>query len=499
MPDITKGPFEPGADPTMNPALRSWLPEANEPGCEWPLQNLPICRYLLRSDAEAARRGETAEDGEQPRARLGMAVGAHVLDLDMLIHANALDFGSSDQAEDALGLAHHAAHMGMTNVLMMGGSGYIDGRPTPARMLREAVQAFMLDSAPGGQQKRRLREKALTAMTEIEFAEPCMIPNYTDFYASIHHARTVGSMFRPDNPLLPNYKHVPIGYHGRASSVVVSGTPIVRPNGQTVANPADAKATPVFGPSQRLDYELELGVLIGPGSDFGRSVPIDEAWAQIFGFVLVNDWSARDIQAWEYQPLGPFLSKNFATSISPMIVTRDVMDALRVPGSARGEGDPSPLAYLTPGPDAAGPGHGLNLSLEVLIRSAKMREAGLPAMRVSIGSFREMYWTFAQMIAHHASGGCPLQAGDLIASGTVSGPEAESRGCLLERTWAGNGPDGKPLPRAALKLPSGEERTFLGDGDEVILRGWGEAKVLGGTVRVSLGQCRGEVVKAETR
>jgi len=273
-------------------------------------------------------------------------------------------------------------------------------------------------------------------------------------------------MFRPDNPLLPNYRWIPIGYHCRASSIVVSGTSFHRPKGQTRD---DASQPPQFGPTKRLDYELEVGVMIGKGNALGQSVPIDRAEQHILGLCIVNDWSARDVQTWEYQPLGPFLAKNFATSISPWIVTLDALAPFRVDAPVN---DPPPLPYLSP------PGALYEIALEVWLRSAKMREP----MLVSRGNFRDMYWTIAQLVTHHASNGCNLRAGDLLASGTVSGTTKESRGCLLERTWRGSEP---------LELPTGEQRRFLEDGDEVIMRAYCERE---GTTRIGFGECRGTVL-----
>jgi len=308
-------------------------------------------------------------------------------------------------------------------------------------------------------------ESRLVKQSEVEMMLPVDIGDYTDFYASIHHATNVGSMFRPDNPLLPNYKWIPIGYHGRASSIVISGTPFHRPKGQTRD---DASQPPMFGPTKRLDYEMEVGVVIGKGNDLGDSIPIERANDHILGLCLVNDWSARDVQTWEYQPLGPFLAKNFATSISPWIVSLNALEPFRV--------DPMPheelLPYLSP------PGSAYDITLEVWLRSAKMREP----MLVSRGNFRDMYWTIAQLVTHHASNGCNLRPGDLLASGTVSGTTKESRGCLLERTWRGTEP---------LELPSGEQRRFLEDGDEVIMRAYCERD---GATRIGFGECRGTVL-----
>jgi fumarylacetoacetase len=288
-------------------------------------------------------------------------------------------------------------------------------------------------------------------------------------------------MFRPDNPLLPNYKYVPIGYHGRASSVVPSGVGVRRPLGQTKA---DGDAPPAFGPSRRLDFELEVGAFIGPGNELGHPIPLDEAEERIFGLCLVNDWSARDIQAWEYQPLGPFLAKSFATTISPWVVTLDALAPFRAPAYARAPGDPAPLPYLDSSHDrAAG---GVDIRLEVLLRTERMRRDAVAPVRVSAVSFTQMYWTLAQLVTHHASNGCNLRPGDLIASGTVSGATKDSRGSLLELAWRGTEP---------VRLPGGEERRFLEDGDEVILRGWCERA---GFARVGFGECRGLVLPALT-
>jgi fumarylacetoacetase len=325
--------------------------------------------------------------------------------------------------------------------------------------------------------KQRIRElldtnveRHLVPMREARMLLPCAIGDYTDFYASVHHATNVGSMFRPDNPLLPNYKWIPIGYHGRSSSIVVSGTDVRRPHGQTRD---DQNAPPVFGPSKRLDYELELGVFIGEGNALGHPILVQRALDHVFGFCLVNDWSARDIQTWEYQPLGPFLSKSFATSISPWIVTLDALEPYRVRAPERAEADPQPLPYLQD--DAA-----FDITVEVWLRSAKMSD---PVM-LSRGNFRDMYWTAAQLVAHHTSNGCNLRPGDLLASGTISGTSKDSRGCLLELTWRGSEP---------VQLPGGETRKFLEDGDEVILRGYCERE---GLPRIGFGECRGVVQAA---
>jgi fumarylacetoacetase len=319
--------------------------------------------------------------------------------------------------------------------------------------------------------------QVLVRQAEAEMLLPARVGDYTDFYASIFHATNVGKMLRPDNPLLPNYKWVPIGYHGRASSLVVSGGTVKRPRGQTEPPPGGA---PPFGPSGNLDYELEVGAFLGPGNTLGQPVPLAGAEGRIFGLCLVNDWSARDMQKWEYQPLGPFLAKSFATSVSPWVVTLEALAPFRVPAFARPEGDPRPLPYLS---DEENEAHGgIDLRLEALLSSRAMREKGLPPFTVSHSNLRDLYRTLAQLVAHHASNGCNLQPGDLIASGTVSGEGKEARGCLLERTWRGTEP---------LFLPSGEERRFLEDGDEVVLRGRCERE---GFASIGFGECRGTVV-----
>lgn len=299
---------------------------------------------------------------------------------------------------------------------------------------------------------------------------PMNVGDYTDFYASVHHATNVGSMFRPDNPLLSNYKWLPVGYHGRASSIVVSGTPVRRPNGQTRDGET---APPAFGPSKRLDYEMELGMVIGRGNALGEPIPASDALEHVFGFCLVNDWSARDIQTWEYQPLGPFLAKNFATSVSPWIVTLDALEPFRTNAFVRPDGDPQPLPHLQDD-------RGYDVHVEVWLRTAKMTEP----VRLSRGNFRDMYWTVAQLVAHHTSNGCNLVPGDLLASGTISGAAKDSRGSLLELAWRGTEP---------IELPTGETRKFLEDGDEVILRGSCERE---GHARIGFGECRGVVLPA---
>ena len=415
--------------------------ESAEDHPDFPIQNLPLGVFRRR--------------GSDEPARVGAAIGDMILDL-AACHADGRFTGLAATAG-----ATSAAPV--LNPLM--GLGH-----RPRAELRR--QASELLSAASGR-----ADRLLVPQRDAELLLPAAIGDYTDFYASVHHATNVGSMFRPDNPLLPNYKWVPIGYHGRASSIVPSGTPVRRPSGQSRAPDA---ATPSFGPSRSLDYEMELGIFIAAGNPLGEPVPIGRAEERIFGFCLVNDWSARDLQAWEYQPLGPFLAKNFATSISPWVVTLEALEPYRTPAPARPEGDPAPLPYLESRRNAeAG---AFAVTVEVQLASARMRQAGLPPLRLSRGSAADLYWTPAQLVAHHTSNGCDLRPGDLLATGTISGPSKDARGCLLELTWRGAEP---------LTLPTGETRKFLEDGDEVIMRGWCEGA---GAVRIGMGECRGIVV-----
>lgn len=432
-------------DPTTDPSLRSWVESANVAGTDFPIQNLPLGCFTA---------------GDASVARCGVAIGDRVLDLLAAREAGLLDGIRADVLE-ALGAES------LTPLFATGRTGLT--------LLRRRVSELL----SAGYERWAAVAEALLPMSGVKMAMPAAVGDYTDFYASIDHATNVGSMFRPDNPLLPNYKHVPIGYHGRASSLVPSGTPVRRPQGQTSAKP---EGPPSWGPSARLDYELEVGAFVAGGNALGYAIPLAESEQHIAGLVLVNDWSARDVQAWEYQPLGPFLSKNFATTVSPWVVTLDALAPFRAAARAREAGDPQPLPYLRDERNERS--GGFDITLEVWLQTAKMREAGEAAVRLSRGDFTRMYWTLAQMLTHHASGGCNLQAGDLIASGTVSGPTKDSRGCLLELTWRGSEP---------LTLPNGETRAFLADGDEVILRGFCERA---GAVRIGFGECRGSVLPA---
>lgn len=424
-------------DETHNPALGTWIPSADGHP-DFPIQNLPLGVFRRRAGGPAA---------------VGVAIGDQVLDLT----------GCREKGLIA-GPAAELVRSGSLGPLLAAGE-------TPRRELRRTASSLLRAGVAGC-----VPEPLLPAQSTVVLELPAAIGDYTDFYASIHHATRVGALLRPDNPLFPNYKWVPIAYHGRASSIVPSGTPIRRPHGQTAAE----GAAPAFGPSRRLDYEMEVGFFIGPGNGHGQAVPIAEAGGQIAGLCLVNDWSARDIQRWEYQPLGPFLSKSFATTISPWIVTAEALAPFRAPLRPRAPGDPEPLDYLAdPNDRAAG---GFDVQVEVLLSTEAMRAAGLAPHPLSRGSLLDLYWTPAQMIAHHTSNGCPLRPGDLLASGTVSGPSPESAGCLLERTEGGRSP---------LALPNGEKRAFLEDGDDVTMRAWCERP---GYARIGFGVCGGRIL-----
>ena len=434
----------PTTNETHDPRLMSWVESANAPGTDFPVQNLPLGVFR--------RRGT----GEPPR--VGAAIGDRIMDIAAARTRWNLGAGADACAAPAL------------NRLMEMGS-------TAWGELRRSLQSLLATNGALAKQAEKASDALLVPMAEAELFLPAQVGDYTDFYASVHHATNVGSMFRPDNPLLPNSKWVPIGYHGRASSRVASGTDVLRPSGQ---RKKPDEAAPSFGPTRQLDYELEVGAFIGPGNALGAPIPVSEAADRIFGLCLVNDWSARDVQAWEYQPLGPFLAKNFATTVSPWVVMTEALAPFRAPAYRRPDGDPAPLPHLDDANDRAS--GGVELTLEVLLRTRRMRDAGAAPFRLSLGTFTDMYWTTAQMVAHHASNGCNLQPGDLLASGTVSGPTPDSRGCLLERTWRGRDP---------ITLPDGEQRTFLEDGDEITMRGWCERE---GARRIGFGECVGRVV-----
>ncbi len=430
---------------THDPRLASWVDAANAPGADFPVQNLPFAVFRRRGSSETFRGG--------------VAIGDQVLDLAAAHRADAF-------SGEAAGAAASCNAPSLNAFMALGPRAWSSLRLGLSRALRE-----------GSPQEQRLRG-CLVPQGQAEFAVPAQIGDFTDFYASVHHALRVGKQFRPDNPLLPNYKWVPIAYHGRSSSIAVSGQSFPRPVGQTMPPGAEK---PAFGPSKRLDYELEVGVFVGVGNESGQRVAIAEAERHVFGLCLLNDWSARDIQAWEYQPLGPFLAKNFATTISPWIVTLEALAPYRVAWT-RDASDPQPLAYLDE-PEQRTNG-AIELELEAWLETPKMRDAGAEPARLSHTGFRHAYWTIFQMVAHHTVNGCNLQSGDLLGSGTQSGPAPEEAGSLLELSAGGKQP---------VKLPAGESRTFLEDGDCLILRGWCEKP---GAARVGLGECRATVLPA---
>ena len=417
--------------------MTSWVDSAE--GSDFPIDNLPLGIFSVGTR----------------RRRACVAIGDFVLDLVAI--GDLLD---EDWRED------------LSQPVL---NSWLARGHESQRALRERLGEILSD-----ERYRDDVESELIGLTEVRMHLPCVVGDYTDFYVGIHHATNVGKQFRPDNPLLPNYKYVPIGYHGRASSVRVSGEPVIRPNGQRKAPDADA---PEYGPSRRLDYELELGIWIGEGNDLGSPIPIGEAADHIAGYCLLNDWSARDVQAWEYQPLGPFLAKNFMTSVSAWVVSPEALASFRKPMPARPDGDPQPLAYL----DDAADRHtgGLAIQLEATLTTERMRQDGLPPHILSRGSAdAAMYWSAAQIVAHHTANGCNLQPGDLIGTGTLSTDSDGGLGSLLEISRGGKQP---------LALPTGETRSFLEDGDEVTLRAWCEGE---GTPRIGFGECVGRVVRA---
>ena len=432
---------------TQSTLTRSWIASANGHS-DFPLQNLPLGVFSIQ--------------GSAPRS--GVAIGEHIFDLEAALAAGLFEGPAKVAVEASLGGALNA-------YFALGKSARVALRERLLELLSEGSTLRGKIEAKGA--------KLLPLAADCELHLPAKIGDYTDFYVGIEHAKNVGKLFRPDNPLLPNYKYVPIGYHGRASTIRPSGVDVRRPKGQTL--PA-GQTEPVFGPCVRLDYELELGIWIGQGNDMGDAIAIGEASEHIAGFCLLNDWSARDIQAWEYQPLGPFLSKSFITSISPWVVTAEALEPFRRAQPARPQGDPQPLPYLLDANDQA---HGaLDIELEVLLMTASMREQNLPAQRLGLSNSLNMYWTAAQLVAHHSVNGCQLQPGDLFGSGTLSGPDQSQLGSLLEITEGGKHP---------VELASGEVRKFLEDGDEIIFRARCKRE---GFASIGFGECRGKVVAA---
>lgn len=440
---------------THDPALASWVDSANAPGGDFPIQNLPFAAF---------RRAGSAE-----RFRGGVAIGDRILDLAAALKAG-FTCGAAGLRSAAGAAAEHvlaaAAGPALNELMAAGPAAWSGLRVALSRALRR------------GARERAALEQCLVPQRQAEYALPARIGDYTDFYTSIHHATAVGRLLRPDNPLPPNYKWMPLAYHGRCSSIAVSGQAFRRPIGPRLAHGAVA---PTVGPSERLDYELELGALVGPGNAPGSRIDIADAESHLFGLCLLNDWSARDLQAWEYQPLGPFLAKNFATTISPWVVTLEALEPYRLEWE-RPPSDPKPLAYLdSPAVRSRG---AIDIRLEAHLESESMRRAGSGPCRLSRTSYRHAYWTLAQMIAHHTLSGCNLQPGDLLATGTQSGPLPEEAGSLLELSRGG---------REAVRLASGETRRFLEDGDAVILRAWCERA---GAARIGFGEAAGRALPA---
>jgi len=434
---------------THDPQLRSWLASANALDADFPVQNLPFGAF---------RRARS-----QQAFRIGVAIGDQILDLTAAPASGAFSAGG-----DALS-AVQACCAPTLNALM-------DLGPTAWSALRLALSRALRAGSP----LQALLAPCLLPQQEADYAVPARIGDYTDFYTSVHHATNIGKLLRPDNPLLPNYKWLPIGYHGRSSSIVISGQPVHRPVSQVLHPGA---STPVLAASARLDYELEVGVYLGRGNALGEPIALDQAEQHVFGLCLFNDWSARDVQGWEYQPLGPFLSKNFASSVSPWVVTLEALAPYRQAWTRPG-GDPQPLPYLD---SAALRRQGaIGIALEVYLQSAAMHEKGLAPHRVSHSNFCDAYWSVSQMVAHHTVGGCNLQSGDLLGSGTQSGPTPEEAGSLMELSLGGKQP---------LRLPSGETRTFLEDGDTVVFRGHCQAM---GAARIGFGEVRGTVLPARS-
>ena len=430
---------------THDPALRSWVASAHAAGNDFPIQNLPFAVFRRKGTLEAFRGG--------------VAIGDQILDLAALAASGVF-------SAEAATAVQAGAHDKLNALMALGASAWHALRLALSRALRE-------DAA-----EEAALAACLVPQSEADYGVPARIGDFTDFYTSVHHATNIGRQFRPDNPLLPNYKWVPIGYHGRASSIGVSGQRFHRPVGQTLPPGA---AQPVFGPSQRLDIELELGIFIGTGNALGEPVAMAQAEEHVFGICLLNDWSARDLQAWEYQPLGPFLSKNFATTISPWIVTMEALAPYRVP-FLRPQADPQPLPYLDS--EANRRQGSLDIELQVGLLTPTMRDAGQGDATICRTSYRHAYWTVAQMVTHHTVNGCNLQPGDLLGSGTLSGPTLDQAGALIELTTGGKHP---------LLLPNGESRTYLEDGDAVVIRGWCEKA---GAARIGFGQCVGTVLPA---
>lgn len=430
---------------THKPQLTSWVASANVAGNDFPIQNLPFGVFRHAGRAEAFR--------------VGVAIGDQILDLTAA-QAAGVFVDSADAAARACCAPTLNAFMAMG--------------PAAWSALRLALSRALREGAP----QQSALGACLVPQADAEFAVPAQIGDYTDFYTSVHHATNIGKLLRPDNPLLPNYKWIPIGYHGRSSSIGISGQSVRRPVSQIMRPGA---TEPVLAPSARMDYELEVGIFVGPGNALGEPVSMAQAEQHVFGLCLFNDWSARDVQGWEYQPLGPFLAKNFASTVSPWVVTMEALAPYRQPWT-RADADPRPLPYLDSAELRA---HGaIAIELEVFIQSTKMRAQDMAPHRLSHSNFRDAYWSVSQMVAHHTVNGCNLQPGDLLGSGTQSGPAPDEAGSLMELSMGGKQP---------LALPSGEARTFLEDGDTIIFQGACQAP---GAARIGFGEVRGTLLPA---
>ena len=435
-------------DATHAPTLRSWVPSANNAQSDFPIQNLPFGRFRRSVNKPW---------------RIGVAIGDQILDLKLAQEKGVW-------TPEVNHLLEPLAQGDMNTFMALG--------PVPRRMLRIALSQALSE----GSAQQAVLSACVLPQNQAEMTVPCSIGDYTDFYTSIHHATTVGKLFRPDNPLLPNYKWVPIGYHGRASSIQVSGQVFKRPKGQIKDAGPDANEAPYLAPCKRLDYELELGLFIGQGNALGESVDIAQAEDHMFGLCLLNDWSARDLQAWEYQPLGPFLSKNFASTISPWVVTMEALAPYRT-AFERPADDPQPLSYLRSSANSVL--GAIDMTLEAWLQTAVMRAAGEPAVRLSQTNYsKAAYWTLAQLVTHHTVNGCNLQPGDMLGSGTLSGPTATEAGSLLELSLGG---------KQTITLPNGDQRSFLLDGDTVTLRGYCKRD---GAARIGLGEVSATVLNS---
>ena len=439
----------PKLNETHDPALRSWVDSANAPDADFPIQNLPFGVYT---------------DPRTGAARVGIAIGDMILDVTAARKAGVI----GGRADDAAGAC---AGDTLNHLMAMGGRHW--------SALRAAVSRALRDDTDEGKAAQDAADDILVAQADVSMRLPARIGDYTDFYSSIFHATNVGRMLRPDNPLMPNYKYIPIAYHGRSSSIVQSGEPCKRPVGQTKGPDA---AVPSFGPTAALDYETEMAFYVGPGNPLGQPVSLEEAEDHIFGLCILNDWSARDVQAWEYQPLGPFLAKSFCSHVSPWVVTMEALAPFRCAAYRRPDGDPAPLPYLSSKANEAE--GGFDVKIEVSIASEKMRNAGMAPVTLAVTNMQNLYWTIFQMLTHHTSNGCNLRPGDLMGTGTISGQTEDALGSILEITKRGAQP---------VELPTGEQRKFLGDGDELVMRAWCEKK---GVRSIGFGDCRATIEAA---